>query len=272
MNFQAEITLFRKRLNEIAKQNLGMLVRAERSIELCENTLYTFKTEILKSGFPNHKTEIFFFKNIKPIPLTQLIYFSEIHSFELQFPKADKRAKEKYVRNKVKRINQFFLRNIDFIRYVESDNTHFDRQYFTREFLRHYRVTSSKFYFQDPDFSTSRDTLLSKFRAYVPLINFMENRIIEQPQIFIDPTEKIAWPFSHADWVELVYALYAAGRNNNAQLSIIELSAQLQKVFDYQPTRKIYKVYNDIKNRKNRSTFLDQLKTALIYEMDKSEE
>lgn len=267
-----EITLFRKRLDEIAKQDLGMLVRAERSIELCEKTLYNFKNEILKSGFSNHETEILFFKNIKTIPLTNLIYFSEIHSFELQFPKADRRAKEKYIRNKVRRINQFFVRNIDFIRYVESGNTHFDRQYFTREFLKYDRITSSRFYFQDPDFSTSRDMLLSKFWAYVPLINFMENRIIEQPQSFIDSTGKIAWPFSHADWVELVYALYAVGLNNNADLNIIELSKQLQKIFDYTPTQKIYKVYQSLKNRKNRSMFMDQLKTALIYEMDKSEE
>ena len=85
------------------------------------------------------------------------------------------------------------------------------------------------------------------------------------------PAEKIDWPFSNTDWVELVYALYAAGLFNKNKLSIVKLSKMLQEIFNFEP-KEIYKSFQDIKNRKNsRTLFLDQLAASLLKEMDKSE-
>jgi len=73
--------------------------------------------------------------------------------------------------------------------------------------------------------------------------------------------------------VEFVYALSAAGITKQNDLSIIKLSNTLQNIFDIKLSEKIYKTYQDIKNRKNsRTLFLDLLSTSLISEMNKSEE
>ncbi len=88
----------------------------------------------------------------------------------------------------------------------------------------------------------------------------------------IKPTEKIPWPFTNTDWVELLYALSAAGMTKQNSLSIIKISKILQEIFDFSP-KDIYKTFQDIKNRKNsRTLFLDQLTASLLSEMNKSEE
>ena len=265
-------------LNEIRLENLPILEQSYRSIGLCRNLLRTFKREILANDFESVDEEIVFFKKTKQIPLVKLIYFSEIHSFEIQFPKADKAIQLKFVKKKIKKLNRFFLYNLDFGQYVNSGSTHLDEAYYTRNNLDTYRILTSKFYFQDPDFCTPRDMLLGKFKAYHSLIGYMEQKHnhvkngLNGKNVHIKPSEKIPWPFTNTDWVELLYALCASGMAKQNGLSIIRISKILQEVFDFTP-KEIYKTFQDIKNRKNsRTLFLDQLTASLLSEMNKSEE
>lgn len=265
-------------LDEIRLENLPILEQSYRSIELSRNLLSTFKREILVNDFKSVDKEIIFFKKIKQIPLVKLIYFSEVHSFEIQFPKVDRDAQLKFVKKKINKLNRFFLYNLDFGQYVSSGATHFDKIYYTRDNLETYRITTSKFYFQDPEFCTPRDMLLGKFNAFKALVNYMDkkqhnikNKLNGKNTISKSPA-KIDWPFTNTDWVELLYALCAAGMAKQNSLSIIKISKILQEVFDFNP-KDIYKTFQDIKNRKNsRTLFLDQLTASLLSEMDKSEE
>ncbi|WP_416441666.1 RteC domain-containing protein [Leeuwenhoekiella sp. A16] len=279
MDLQLQTEILLEQLNEIKLKNNNILNRAFRSIEVCRNLLSSFKREIIENDFDSLEQEIDFFKNIKQVPLIQLIYFSEIHSLEIQFPKADKKAKLKFLKKKIGKFNRFFLYNIDFGQYVNSKATHFDKEYYTRDYLSTYHITTSKFYFQDPEFCTPRDMLLGKFKAYNLLVIYLDERLfrlknnVNEKSIKSNSIQKIPWPFSNIDWVELVYALSAAGITKQNDLSIIKLSNTLQNIFDIKPSEKIYKTYQDIKNRKNsRTLFLDFLSTSLISEMNKSEE
>ena len=139
-------------LDGIQLENLPILEQSYRSIELSRNLLTVFKRNILNNDFESVDDEIDFFKKIKQVPLVKLIYFSEIHSFEIQFPKADRSAQLKFIKKKISKLNRFFLYNIDFGQYVKSGATHFDKAYYTRDHLDVYHITTSKFYFQDPDF------------------------------------------------------------------------------------------------------------------------
>lgn len=265
-------------LDVIKLENLPVLEQSYRSIELSRNLLSTFKRDILVNNFESINEEIIFFKKIKQIPLVKLIYFSEVHSFEVQFPKVDKTAQLKVIKKKINKLNRFFLYNLDFGQYIHSGATHFDKIYYTRDNLETYRITTSKFYFQDPDFCTPRDMLLGKFKAFIALVNYMDikqERIknsLNGKRMLKNSNEKIEWPFTNTDWVELIYSLCAAGMSKQNGLSIIKISKILQDVFDFAP-KDIYKTFQDIKNRKNsRTLFLDQLTTSLLSEMDKSEE
>lgn len=265
-------------LAKIKLQNEPILKQASRSIVLCRSILSEFKKQVLEFGFKSIGEEIKFFKETKQLPLKELIYFSEIHSFEIQFPKADKSTQLKFIKKKIKKLNRFFLYNLDFGQYIKSGATHFDKEYYTRDHLDTYHITTSKFYYQDPDFCTPRDMLLGKFKAYDSLVGYMNEKQLKVKNglngkyLNGKHSEKIEWPFTNTDWVELVYAIYAAGIAKKNKLSIVKLSKILQEIFDFEP-KDIYKTFQDIKNRKNsRTLFLDQLATSLLIEMDKSEE
>lgn len=278
MNLELLSAQLSDQLEKIKLQNESILKQAKRSIILCRSILNEFKKKVLNFGFKSTEEEINFFKETKQLPLKELIYFSEIHSFEIQFPKADKSAQLKFIKKKIKKLNRFFLYNLDFGQYIKSGSTHFDKEYYTRDHLDTYHITTSKFYFQDPDFCTPRDMLLGKYKAYDSLVGYMIEKQLKVKRglngnyLNGKQTEKIDWPFSNTDWVELVYALYASGISKKNKLSIVKLSQILQEIFNFKP-KEIYKTFQDIKNRKNsRTIFLDQLVTSLLNEMDKSEE
>lgn len=267
-----------QQLLEIKENSKTMMQRSNRSIIACTKLLGEFKKEIITNGFKSVSEEIYFFKHTKQIPLKQLIYFSEIRSFEIQFPKADKDCQRKFIRKKLQKVNRFFIYNLDFTQYADSEHTHFDKEYYTREFMDSYHIVTSKFYFQDPEFFTPRDMLLGKFKAYTCLIAYLDDRLhnlefhLMATEISLNKTEKLIWPFTNTDWVELVYSLRSAGLKKQNSLNISKISRIMQEIFDFTP-KDIYKTYQDIKNRKNsRTLFLDELTTSLLSEMNKSEE
>jgi hypothetical protein len=267
-----------KQLLEIEENSKTIMQRSKHSIIVCTKLLGQFKKEIVNKGFDSISDEIYFFKHTKQIPLRHLIYFSEIRSFEIQFPKADKDCQRKFIRKKIQKVNRFFIYNLDFTQYTDAEETHFDKEYYTRDYMDSYHITTSKFYFQDPDFFTPRDMLLGKFRAYNRLVAYLDNRLhdlefsLRPTKTALKNTEKLIWPFTNTDWVELVYALSSAGVSKQNNLSISKVSKMMQEIFDFTP-KDIYKTYQDIKNRKNsRTVFLDDLTTSLLSEMNKSEE
>tara|TARA_R110002049_G_scaffold53516_1_gene149550 strand:- start:1385 stop:2260 length:876 start_codon:yes stop_codon:yes gene_type:complete len=266
-----------RELTEIKDTTTNILERANRSITLCRNLLRKFKKDIFIDGFQSEEEEIDFFKHIKQIPLRELIYFSEIRSFEIQFPKANKEAQCKFIKRKINKLNRFFLYNMDFGQYVDSGAAHFDKEYYTRDFLESYQITTSKFYFQDPDFFTPRDMLLGKFKAYHEFIVYLDARLFklehsQNGKTIVDPKNKLHWPFSNTDYVELLYALCLRGLGKQDKQSIMKVSQSLQQIIDFKP-KDIYKTFQDIKGRKNsRTLFLDELAKTLLIEIDKSEE
>ena len=278
MNSQLLSKKLLKDLDDFKIQNGNILEQAYLSIKTCRKLLSSYKKEIVETKFKTIQDEINFFKKTKQVPLIKLIYFSEIHSFEIQLPKGDKDAQLKSIKKKIGKINRFFLYNIDFGRYVNSGATHFDREYYTRDYLETFHITTSKFYFQDPEFCTPRDMLLGKYIAYDILVVYLDekkHRITNGLNSNINdtkPMEKIHWPFSNTDYVELVYALCSKGLGKQDNQGIMQVSKKMQQLFDIEP-KDIYKTFQDIKNRKNsRTLFLDQLSTSLLIEMDKSEE
>ena len=276
MNFQKLTQKLIKDLDEIKFQNENIIQWTYHSIKVCRKLLYFFKKEIISNDFTTIDEEITFFKEIKQVPLTNLIYFSEIHSFELQFPKAGKNYQLKFIKNKINKLNRFFSFNIDFGQYVNSGATHLDTQYYTRGSLDKFHVCTSKFFLQDPEFCTPRDMLLGKYTAYNSFIFYLvekSNKINNVPTTNLyKPTEKIKWPFSNTDYVELIYALHSKGLGEQDNQSIIQISRKLQQTFDFTP-KDIYKTFQNIKNRKvSRTHFLDQLSTSLLAEINKSEE
>jgi len=265
-------------LRKIKKDSNDILNLCNEAIILCRNLLSSYKKHITKNGFECIQDEIEFFKNTKQPTLTSLIYYSEIRSFEMQFPKVNQDDQKKYIKKKIRKLNRFFLYNMDFCQYIKSNNSHFDKQYFTREYFDNFPITSSKFYFQDPDFSTPRCMLLGKFKAYTLFIVYLQDRLIDKNKsIHLDPDAlnsdiSLQWTSTKTALTELIYALHFNKVINNGNTDIKEIASVLQKVFHFD-LGNFYKIFSEIKSRKtDRTKFLDNLSNGLLVQMENSED
>ncbi|WP_410005527.1 RteC domain-containing protein [Aequorivita nionensis] len=278
LEFDDISSVFLSELEKLRVKHIDVIELSENCIKLCRNVLNRFRKKIIDYDFESLKEEIDFFKYTKQIPLVPLIYYSEVRSFEIQFPKANLDSQKKYTKRKINKINRFFLYNMDFIRYVESNSTHLDQQYFTRDYLDTYIITYSKFYFQDPEFSTARDMLLGKVKAYQMFIDYLQKRLLKNGKVTKDRINgsaqipSLKWTASKTALTELVYALHSNRAINNGNVDIKEIATTLQHIFHYD-LGDFYKTYSEIKSRKvSRTKFLDELSSALLSQMDKAEE
>jgi hypothetical protein len=264
-----------KDLEEVRQTTVNVVKRAELAIILCRELLTKFKKIMVPFKFTSPDDEIAFFKNIKQVPLANLVYYSELKSFEIRFPKGNREAQKAYILEKIEKLNKFFVYNIDFVQYIENDKVYLDQHYFTRAFFNDFNVTHSLYYFRDPDFSTSHDLLLAKLTANKRLLPYLENRLakLEKRPVSMEnePACTLQWTGSKTALTEIIYALREANVLNSGSASLKEIAAVMQRTFNIE-LGDLYKIYSEIKQRKkNRTKFLDELALRLAEKMEKDD-
>ncbi|PCJ98462.1 MAG: hypothetical protein COA50_02870 [Flavobacteriaceae bacterium] len=236
------------------------------SIVLCRKLLTVFHNNIASNKFSSTKNEIEFFKTIKQVPLHNLIYYSEVRSFELHYPRANREKQESYIRQRMDKTNRFFIYNIDFVEYVEMGNTYFDEQYYTRKYFNEQIITHTKFYYLHPNFNTSHDMLLAKLKAYQRLITYFYGKLnlLENSNFHANQANgKLQWTSSKVALTELVYALYHSGAINKGNVDIKEIATALQHTFNFE-LGDYYRTYTEIRSRKkSKAKFMDELSNSL---------
>lgn len=262
-------------LESIQSTTLDVIKQADLSIVLCRNLLSQFKKHVLAAKYKSTSLEIEFFKETKQIPLSNLIYFSEIRSFETQFPKGNKSLQKQAIIKKMTKLNRFFMVNMDFDQYIEQGRMYLDDRYFTRAYFNKFNVTTSKYYYRDPEFSTSHDLLLGKLLANKRLVKYLEERLKNLNRFNNTKTKNrmkgLKWSSSKAALVELIYALNHARAINNGNIELKEIVIRFQEIFDID-LKDFYKTYSEIKGRKkSRTKFLDELATGFLFRMDKDD-
>jgi len=215
--------------------------------------------EILKRGFKNIEQEIDFFKNHKHLPQSQLIYYLQLRSLELEFPN-DSKSRRRHLVKKIAKINKFFSSHSEFGKYMELGHQHLDRFYFTRSYLNENEVLLPQNYQLDLQFNTSHDMLLSKYIAFKKLLPLF-NREVSKPKLTQDLTKRVnlEWTSSKVALIELIYALQINGSINQGKMEIITIATVFEDLFNIKLDN-IYKTYSEIKLRKgSRTKFLDEL-------------
>jgi RteC protein len=278
MKFEILLRQFRIQLKEIKSQNIDIVKQSNISIATCRNILSKMNKEVVTSSFANDADEINFFKNIKTEPLSQLIYYSELRSFEILYPKASFCEQKEYLEKKIKKVNNFFNYNIEFVQYVRQEKTYLDTSYYTRANYDSFNITDTKSYYRAPEFSTSHDILLGKVIGFDLLINYLKKRLdkLQNPEILNLHNKpyksEFQWTSSKVALTELIYALHSSGAINNGTAGIKELANLAEKYFNIE-LGDFYRAYLEIRNRKiERAKFLEKMKTSLITRMEQAEE
>jgi hypothetical protein len=83
---------------------------------------------------------------------------------------------------------------------------------------------------------------------------------------------KLKWTGNIIEWVEQIYALYAAGKINDGNTSLKELFRQMGEIFDID-VKEFSNYFMNIKHREdgNRTKFMDLLKEALLERMKEAD-
>ncbi|MCM4158429.1 hypothetical protein FHG64_12665 [Antarcticibacterium flavum] len=230
-------------------------------IILCRKLLETFRHQIAQKKFNTSVDEIAFFKLHKQIPLVNLIFYLHLKEFEASLPIGGDPRKI-YVERKIEEASNFFNCNKEFVQYIDLDQDHLDKYYFTREFNLGDNFTVYGCYYEDPNFSTSKDILLGELKAYrmlLPLLNDYLNDSTTVSGNVSGKRKELHWTASKVSLVELIYALQHAGSINNGTVDLITIATSFEDFFQIKFDN-IYKTYSEIKMRKGKkSKFLDEL-------------
>ncbi len=267
MKFEILLHQLRDRLNEIKNQNPDIIKQSNLSITICRSILSSMSKKITTSSFLDEVDEINFFKNIKTEPLSQLIYYSELRSFEVQYPKASFGEQKEYLERKIRKVNKFFNYNIEFVQYVRQEKINLDTSYYTRANYNSFNITDTKSYYRAPEFSTSHDILLGKVIGFDLFINYLKNRLynFQNPKAIslhnMHKKSKLKWLASKTDLIELAYGLKSSGAIDADIIEIISAFEECLNIKLGDPYRTII----GVRSRKiSQTKFMDTMKKSLI--------
>ena len=262
--FKNIIESFNDTCNTILGASETMLTKASNGILACNKPLAELKEIVDKNDFNTVPKEIDFFKNVKPIPMSLLIYFTEVRSCELRMPKAGNTYKIQFLKKELRKINKFFYRNADFVHYMEQGYNYLDHQFFTRNHRNNFPFTPMTDYYQFPEFSTSQDMLWAKVKAMYRFIHYIRQALkrlkVHDSDIFEERRHKVlVWTGPKTALTELIYALFSNGAINHGAADINTITDSFEDFFNIK-LENVYKTYSEIKARKSSKTkFLEEL-------------
>ncbi|HEY4786661.1 MAG TPA: RteC domain-containing protein [Bacteroidales bacterium] len=263
-------------LKQIDNEQADKLKKAEQSIFIISDTLKQIKEIVRSNQFKNQQEEIAFFKEIKPLIFSKLIYFVKVFNIESRRPIRCAESHKKFLQDELTKLEIFFIENLEFYQYIRNNLTYLDDKYFVRGKLDLRLYVSAYIYDTDPEFSTSHDYKLAKLYAHDLLNIYLKTElsVLERNmQISSNSTvfkSKYTWTESKISLIELIYAIQASGCINNGAIDIKEIALFFESFFsldlgDY------YRTYLQIKSRQQPIKFLETLKASLIKKIEEQE-
>ena len=235
-------------------------------VEFLHEKLNDLRDKFIDYKFTSQEDEICFFKEMKPLILSRLLYFNKIYTIELKRPNGSNISQKSYYEHELDSLTFFFNRNLDFYQYYRSCSTHLDECYFLRGKPNIRLCVDSSQFISDPLFSTGYDYKVAKILSNEMLRIYLNKRLQEIDKLtgYTSINKSSAkyrnkWTAPKAAAIELGYALYAAGVFNNGSIDIRDIMMGLQNLLNID-LGDYYRTYVAIKNRKKeRTAFLKHL-------------
>ncbi len=232
--------------------NIGSFLSFVRS------TIEELKAFTTTYKFSGETEEIKFFKEIKPVLLSQYFYYKKIFAIKLFDSFRDTKTRRTNYCKILQQLEKFVQKNLEFYEYCMTNAVFLDKHYFTRN------VRNTKSIDRDANFSTGYDTKLAKFLA-----NELTKKYILKLLDHVDTKHPgLNWTGSKTDLIELVYALHSVEAFNNGSADIKFIADSFRQFFNVD-IGDYYRVFVNIRLRKSGQTnFLDELKNKLREKMN----
>lgn len=264
LNFFSE---FEKEYQNIKTTNSDSIVIAHKVTELIERRSKELFKWLKKHKFSSPEEEIYFFKDLKPIFISKLIYYKTVLSIETNLP-TSKKNKIKFYEEALNLIQENTNKNRKFYEYYRARASHKDNIYFLRNCDANILKRDCSLINYDVKLCTTHDYNMAVMIANDILTTYLENKIeqLENNCSTVHPSiqQTVNWTGTKIDLVELIYALHHSKKINNGSTDIKELALFFGKIFNQDIEENIYRFYIDIKNRKTgHSKFINQLSEVL---------
>jgi hypothetical protein len=245
----------------------------EYAIGLCKVALDRMRKLVIQEGFADQKSEIYFFKRIKPAVYSKLLYYRSVFEIESNRHEVDKKGLKKYFQQEMDKVKGYMDQHQVKVQYYKCGFKHLDEKYFVRGNLEIPLEIRGDHHLLDEAFFTWHDHTFSLIRANEMLMDYIRKELerLENLNDEISGGHKstLRWTGNKIDFAEVLYALHFSDSVNDGKTTIKELSKALGPIFSVDVTKDIYKYYMEIKQRKTeKAKFLDYLKTILKRRID----
>lgn len=267
-----------EQLNFIDLEIDDQIKKCEQAITVILKSINELKKAATKTNFKSKSEEIQFFKEIKPLFTSKLIYFNRVYKIEMKKPNGGNKILKKYYNNELLKLKAFFDNELEFYQYFRSGSTYLDYKYFLRgEF--DIKLALDSYYFEsDMSFSTSHDFKVATILANDLIELYLENQLLmlennensEKSQR--KPNVKLTWTGSKVALIELIYALHTEGVFNNGAADLKDIAEYFEHTFEID-LGQYRRVFLEIRARKSdRTKFLTTLNDSLQKRMENSDD
>jgi hypothetical protein len=229
------------------------IIKIGKVLNLIRELINELKAFTRSYKFQNQSEEIQFFKEVKPVFLSQYFYYKKLFAIRIFDSFKDAKSKQSNYYRLLQQLEKSLGKNLEFYEYFMSGNTSMDSHYFTRGNQNHKSPN------QDESFSTRYDTKLAKILSNELVRHYILNLLKDVTENQA-PKVPLTWTGQKTDLTELIYALHAAGVFNNGSANIKLIAKALEDLFNIN-LGDYYRIFQEIRLRKRSQTpFLDHLK------------
>lgn len=267
-----------EQLNFIDLEIDNQIKKCENAIDIILKSINAIKKIVSKSSFKTDQEEIIFFKEIKPLFTSKLIFYKMVYKIEMKKPNGGNRILKKYYLNELLKLKAFFDNELEFYQYYRSGSTYLDYKYFQRGKFDIKLALDSYYFEADTSFSTSHDFKVAQILANDLIQLYLENQLImienkdnsEKSQR--KPNIKLMWTGTKVALTELLYALHSEGVFNNGTVDLKDIAEYFEHTFDID-LGQYRRTFLEIRARKSDKTkFITALNEALLKRMNNSDD
>jgi RteC protein len=265
-------------INVLEKEHQDIINKAEKGIDISQSKLQILRNIISSNQNLQVQEEIYFFKKVKPIICSKLMYYVMLIEIETKRPVGSLKKRLKFLDQEVIKAQKYLHDNNEFYQYYRKGGTQLDSKYFVRNKNNTNLNLNNLYFLSDKEFHTSHDTVLAMIIAKKMFISFLQNEIHEIENSFYKNTTKetivpnISWTAHKVDLIELIYALQSSGVVNRGNVSINEIASICEQMFNVS-LGDYYRTFLEIRSRKiNQTKFIDKLKESLLVKMENADE
>lgn len=267
-----------EQLNFIDLEIDDQIKKCEQAITVILKSINELKKAATKTNFKSKSEEIQFFKEVKPLFTSKLIYFNLVYRIEMKKPNGGNKILKKYYNNELLKLKAFFDNELEFYQYYRSGSTYLDYKYFLRGEVDIKLALDSYYFESDMSFATSHDFKVATILANDLIELYLENQLLmlennensEKSQR--KPNVKLTWTGSKVALIELIYALHTEGVFNNGSADLKDIAEYFEHTFEID-LGQYRRVFLEIRARKSdRTKFLTTLNDSLQKRMENSDD